>query len=186
MIVGIDPSLSCTSVVAGNRDIFEYAASFSSKPPASDGALLRVCRYDDLCGRILTYLKGFPKITAVYLEAYSFGSKNTRAHQTGEYGGLLRYFLLTEDWPVIEVPPTTLKKFATGKGNAKKPIVAACLAKRYQLDLASDDEYDAYGLWRLGCVAEGVLKATTQYEEEAASTVRLMASNVGQMRPQSA
>lgn len=177
MIVGVDPSLSCTSIVAGSRPILEHSKSFHSFN-TGDGVLQRLTRFDRLVAEVMTYLRGLPNITAIYLEGYSFLSKG-RVHQTAEFGGLLRYYLL-DLGKVHEVPPNTLKKFAWGKGKGDKAVVAASLARRYDLDLDSNDSYDAYACWRLGCVAEGVLQATTQYEEEAAATVRGMKSNAGQ------
>ena len=53
------------------------------------------------------------------LEDYSFSSTG-RTFQIGENFGLLKYKLRRSMIPFMTVPPTVLKKFATGKGNANK------------------------------------------------------------------
>lgn len=55
----------------------------------------------------------------VYLEGYSMGSKGKVFHMA-ENVGFLKALLWINEIDVIEVPPTTLKKETTGKGNADK------------------------------------------------------------------
>tara|TARA_R110000868_G_scaffold9000_10_gene45704 strand:+ start:50578 stop:51156 length:579 start_codon:yes stop_codon:yes gene_type:complete len=62
------------------------------------------------------------KIDMVVLEDYSFASTG-RTFQIGENFGLLKYKLRRSIIPFVTVPPTVLKKFATGKGNAKKDMM---------------------------------------------------------------
>jgi Holliday junction resolvasome RuvABC endonuclease subunit len=56
------------------------------------------------------------------LEDYSFASTG-RTFQIGEHFGLLKYKMKRSIIPFVTVPPTVLKKFATGKGNAKKELL---------------------------------------------------------------
>jgi Holliday junction resolvasome RuvABC endonuclease subunit len=56
------------------------------------------------------------------LEDYSFASTG-RTFQIGEHFGLLKYKMKRSIIPFKTVPPTVLKKFATGKGNAKKELL---------------------------------------------------------------
>ena len=74
----------------------------------------------------------------------------------GMVHGAVRLRLM--DWriPYAVVPPATLKKFATGKGNADKTAMALALFKRTGLELADDNQVDAWwlraaGLQHLGC-----------------------------------
>jgi hypothetical protein len=55
----------------------------------------------------------------VYLEDYSLGSKG-RVFAIAENTAILKYKLFERGIRVHTVPPTVLKKFAFGKGNAKK------------------------------------------------------------------
>lgn len=49
----------------------------------------------------------------------------------------------------LKVPPATLKKFATGKGNARKPEVIVSVYKKWGQELIDDNLADAYVLARM-------------------------------------
>lgn len=83
----------------------------------------------------------------VALEGYSFGS-HQGAHQIGEWGGLLRWTLWGEMVPYIEVSPSTLKSYVSGKGNAPKEVMLREVFRKWGFEAASNDEADAYGLAR--------------------------------------
>jgi len=83
----------------------------------------------------------------VAIEGYSFGSKNSQAHATGELGGVVRVLLHELNVPYVEIPPTCRSKFATGKGNAgKSEVVSAISAKTGIIWTGSgaDDMCDAW------------------------------------------
>ena len=50
----------------------------------------------------------------------------------------------------MEVAPTSLKKFVTGKGNAKKDLMLLSVYKRWGFDTTNDNKADAYGLAQFG------------------------------------
>lgn len=58
--------------------------------------------------------------------------------------------LHTLDIPVVEVAPTSLKKFATGKGNATKPDMRMALFQRAGIDERDDNRVDAWWLRQVG------------------------------------
>lgn len=58
----------------------------------------------------------------VYLEGYAFGAVG-RVFQIAENAGLLKYILWNNQINVEVVPPTMVKKFASGKGNANKEMM---------------------------------------------------------------
>lgn len=64
--------------------------------------------------------------------------------------GAVKVALMGTGTSYVEVPPSTLKKFATGKGNAGKPEMAVALYKRAGLELANDNEVDAWWLRAAG------------------------------------
>jgi hypothetical protein len=47
------------------------------------------------------------------------------------------------------VPPMTLKKFISGKGNAKKDEIMLQIYKRYGVEINENNAADAYGLARI-------------------------------------
>jgi len=60
------------------------------------------------------------KVDFVMIEGYSMGSTGSRVFNIGEHGGVLKHKLYKEDIKFDVIAPTSVKKFATGKGNAKK------------------------------------------------------------------
>ena len=55
----------------------------------------------------------------------------------------------------LRVPPMTLKKYAAGKGNAKKQEMLLQMFKRWGIEFSDDNAADSYALARLGA---GVIK----------------------------
>jgi Holliday junction resolvasome RuvABC endonuclease subunit len=49
----------------------------------------------------------------------------------------------------LQIPPMTLKKYATGKGNAKKQEMLLQMYKRWGVEFNNDNAADAYALARL-------------------------------------
>jgi len=63
-----------------------------------------------------------PKDSITFIEGYSFASKG-QVFNIGENTGILKYMLWRKNISFDVVAPGTVKKFATGKGNAKKPAM---------------------------------------------------------------
>ncbi len=87
----------------------------------------------------------------VLIEGYSHASKH-QAHQLGELGFSLRETVLKyigPAVPVLEIAPPSLKRWAAGKGNVDKAVVASHLSARFGVTFRSNNESDAYGLLRL-------------------------------------
>lgn len=77
----------------------------------------------------------------------------THAHGAGVTGmvhGVVRELLLDNGVPYVLVPPATLKKYATGKGNATKADMRMALYQRAGLDLRDDNQADAWWLRMMG------------------------------------
>lgn len=81
----------------------------------------------------------------VVLEGYSFASKGRATFSLGELGGIVRLALWRTGTPFVEVAPGTLKKYATGRGNAGKEEVLAAAIRR--LDYQGHDDNEADALW---------------------------------------
>ena len=89
----------------------------------------------------------------VVLEGYAFGRPN-QAHQLGELHGVVRVMLDTTGVPWCVIPPASLKKYATGKGNADKGLMLTEAVRRLGYAGSSNDEADA--LW-LACAGHHLL-----------------------------
>ena len=178
-VIGIDPSLTATAVVA-IRDTGVCAPQlFTSKSPNSKGMDARILRADGLADRVVDWVCD-KEPSLVVIEGYSYGSPN-RAHGVGEYGGLLRRGLLANlvRARLVEVTPATLKRFVTGKGNANKLAVATALVKRYGIDFGgSDDLYDAFGLAKLAACVVGWDEPANEGQRKAVATIRGMEQTI--------
>lgn len=169
-ILAIDPSLTNTACLLGDGQFYQMRCFDSVASGKSVAA--RMNRYAFMVSGIKAFCAE-QSIAAVYIEGYSFGSKGGAITSICEYGGLLRHLLtcLVAPEKIYEVAPLTLKKFCTGKGAGKKEMVIGHLMKRYGVEFSTNDEFDAYGLYRLGLVAEGIEEAQNQQQREAVDTV---------------
>lgn len=93
----------------------------------------------------------------VVLESYSYGAKGSAFLSLAELGGVIRLAL----WETLptgyrDIPPATLKKFATGKGNAKKEDVLAAAIRRLGYAGSNHNEADARWLLEIGLRLAGL------------------------------
>lgn len=90
-------------------------------------------------------------VDLVAIEGYSYSSQASRAHAAGELGGIVRHDLWTFYVPYLEVPPASVKTYATGKGNAgKDDVLTAAIRRGGELFTgSSNDEADAFFVWAL-------------------------------------
>jgi crossover junction endodeoxyribonuclease RuvC len=166
VIVGIDPSLTGLAVCLMGERL--HVDRFTSKPAKTLRGRIR--RYNILRTSVISMI-ACARPGLIVIEGYSYGSRQSQANTLGEFGGLLRASLLLL-CPVVEVAPSTLKKFATGKGGANKTQVVAAITKRYGVQFDTDDEYDAYGLMQLGRCVAGQIEPVTTAQREAVDVVR--------------
>lgn len=66
---------------------------------------------------------------------------------TGMVHGAVRTALLEVGIPYATLPPSSLKKYATGKGGASKTDMAMSAFKRAGVEFGNDNECDAWWLW---------------------------------------
>ena len=90
--------------------------------------------------------------THACIEGPSLYSVN-RADDLGQLRGVFLLLLYDMNIPTTVVPPSSLKKFATGNGNASKERMVKSACKTFSLDVESDDIADA--LW-LAQLAKGL------------------------------
>ena len=83
-------------------------------------------------------------------EGYAMSRFANRAFDLGELGGVLKLLVFGYRIPLLLVPPTCLKLYATGKGNADKGQVMIAMAKIRKRLFSCDDEADAFALLQLG------------------------------------
>ncbi len=89
------------------------------------------------------------------LEGYSFGSQGRSVYQIGELGGVIRFAAFVTGTTTVEVAPSTLKKFATGRGNSPKDAMIAAAIRRFGFEGSDNNEADAFLLWCMARHAYG-------------------------------
>lgn len=119
-----------------------------------------------------------PKV--IYIENYGFGNKFTLVPLT-EIGTVLRMEAFKRGIEFKEVPPTSLKMYATGNGIAKKPDMMAAAKERFNFESNSDDIVDSYWLTRMGIAIEKGrerLPSEVTKEKKAAKKLKAKAKKV--------
>lgn len=152
-IVGIDASLTSTGVAVLNGSL--HTETIQSKKTGPE-------RLVEIRERIREIVAGADLIV---LEGYAFARPN-QSHQIGELGGVLRVMLHELGMKWLEVAPSAVKKFATGKGNAKKEEVAVGVYKRWKKEFVSSDEADAFVLAMIGQAYLTGLEGLTVFQAE--------------------
>jgi Holliday junction resolvasome RuvABC endonuclease subunit len=142
IIYGVDPSWSCSAF---------WRLASSAHRCATTNLLIREpvharSSYERLF-QILSKAADFftPEPSFAAIEGYAFGSEFGR-EQAGELGGSLRLHLWTQGIPFIVVPPTVLKAYVTGKGNAPKEQIIAHVLKRWGYEAVDNNDADAFAL----------------------------------------
>jgi Holliday junction resolvasome RuvABC endonuclease subunit len=138
-IVGIDASLTATGVCLPTGETLVI------EPKKLRGAE-RLNFILESIADLLTH----HKIDMVIIEGYSFGSQGRAVFQIGELGGVIRLALYQEGIPCVEVPPSCLKKYICGKGNASKDEVLQQAVVRSGHTFKDNNASDSWVLWCMG------------------------------------
>ena len=150
LTIGIDQSLTgfaMTALVIDDPN--EFACWVYKSPHFGIERLLdiqewMIARFDEL---------GKKNIKNVAMEGTVLASQ--AALVLGELSALVRITLhgyykgVEEAQYPLKVPPMTLKKFAAGKGNAKKQEMLLQIYKRWGIEFNNDNAADSYALARL-------------------------------------
>lgn len=158
VVVGLDLSLSSSGVARADGTVGTITFDL-------DG----INRIDAIVDAIAITIP--PLVELVAVEGYSFGSNMTYARETAELGGCVRLALWRAQVPYIDVPPGTVKKYATGDGHASKLAVIRAAEKRLGYEGESSDEADALWLRAIGWALLGVPLADLPQKNLAALAV---------------
>lgn len=141
-VVGLDLSLTCSGIcVMTPTSIGTYAVT--TKADAG-----RYARLIEITDEIRSYLF---RADLVVVEELPVGGRNmTSVVRIAELHGVIGTQLLALDIPTARVAPTLLKKFVTGKGNAKKDELRLAIFKKWDFEAKTADECEAYALAMMG------------------------------------
>ena len=90
----------------------------------------------------------------VVIENYGFANSHSLVTLV-EVGTVIRYFLYQDGTPFLLVPPNSLKKFVTGKGNVAKDQMMMAVFKNWGHESKSNNIADAVGLGMFGLCCAG-------------------------------
>jgi Holliday junction resolvasome RuvABC endonuclease subunit len=168
-IFAIDPSLTGLAVVyMTETGQYDYAELTSKPIKTLEG---RLKRYNTLASRVVDLLKmTCPQLCLI--EGYSFASKGASVVTLGEFGGVLRNSIVGIADVTVEVPPTVLKKFVTGKGNCGKLEIVTSLSVKYGIEFKTDNHADAFGLALIGKAVLGFTELTNKHQRDTVDIIR--------------
>jgi Holliday junction resolvasome RuvABC endonuclease subunit len=148
-VIGLDLSLTATGYADFTRDGQMRTATVHSKP--ATGVTGTWHRLNHILGNIDALIEDGPFPALVVIEGPSFGSKGAGTWDRAGLWWRIVSGLLTNTHIVAVVPPSTLKRYAAGRGNATKTDMAVALAKRADgLELRDDNQVDAWWLAAAG------------------------------------
>ncbi|WP_028589452.1 hypothetical protein [Paenibacillus massiliensis] len=104
----------------------------------------------------------------VAIEGFGFGSGS--GFILGGIGWGMRMELYNRNINYLEVAPSALKKFASGKGNINKDVLAVEIFKRWEYEHASDNVRDAFVLAQIARAAR-MGTSTTQFQKDVIQTI---------------
>lgn len=147
-VVGLDLSLTSTGV---GITAISSVGTVRLKPPAKLRGLERM-RW--LCTEIALYCRPMTQTSLAVLEGPSYGNQGT-GRQSGHHERAGLWWLVYDQLhslgvPVAVAPPATVKKYATGKGNAGKDEVLSAAVRRNDEFEGGNDEADAMWLACMG------------------------------------
>lgn len=142
-VFGLDLSLTGTGIAEPN------GATSVLRPKTKGVERLMEIRDDLYFAIVDASRRANDRDVLVMIEHYAYG-RTHQAHQLGELGGVIRLMLHDEGIDFIDVAPTALKKYATGKGNASKDEVLAAAIRRLGYEGHDNNEADALWLQEIG------------------------------------
>lgn len=147
-VLGADLSLTRTGIAAPDGNAHVLRPPHGAKQPEERLAWLR----RSLLAEVTEH-----DVTIVALEGFSFGSRGRTLDQVHGLGWIIRMALREAEVPYVIVPPSTLKRYATGRGNADKAAMQMAAQKRlgYDTDKPDDNEVDSLFLRAMAMDAYG-------------------------------
>lgn len=165
MIAGLDLSTKRIGYATPGGAAFSISARTGPEEPAR--------RLHELARELERYLRIYPpRPELVIVEGYSLASPGRLSLvRLGELGGVVRLRLFELGIPYVEIPPSSLKRYATGNGSAKKPAMQAAAVELGADPDVNDDEADAYLLRHLGRAAYGLEPLPADHRLEVVSSI---------------
>jgi len=183
-IIAIDPSTSktgyCTAIIDNDtetkriQDAVDVDYGVISTHKFVEGTFYKIIRIITAVSELLDddRIEGSNRV--MFIEGYSYGSfgKSSSVSDLVELSGAMKYMAFTQDVDFFAIPPTTIKKFLCGSGNAKKEDMKLNAYKKYGIEFKTSDEADAYALADLAISAIFGRHNPTKKEQETIEVVK--------------
>jgi hypothetical protein len=166
-VVGIDLSLTATGI-AGKG--WSETVGLSANGSDVMSRLLRLENIAELVSGLCS------EACLAVIEAPSYGSRFGQPHERAGLFWIVVALVKRRGVRVIEVPPTTLKLYATANGTSNKKAVVQAIRGRYKRfgDPANDNECDALGLCAIGYHLLGMpLVPVPDYNAKALAKIKI-------------
>ena len=143
---GLDLSLVGTGLVIINNQFEIINQSLFSTTPKqiTEDRLISITA--DIEKEISQWCGNEP--TIIYIEGLAFGARGQAMLELAALHYFVRIFLYTSHYDYKVIPPTQVKKFVTGKGNAKKELMLLKTYKKWGETFEDNNMCDAYCLAR--------------------------------------
>ncbi len=102
----------------------------------------------------------------VIFEGLATASNNPSAKERAGLAYMIQHRLWLRQIPYVLIPPTTLKKFVTGRGNVDKDVVMKDVYKRWGHDCTISDEADACAAMHYGLQLCGTEAPQNEFQRE--------------------
>ena len=140
--LGIDQSYSGFAITAYQKSGSYYTEVYKSE-------LRGIDRLRDIQAHMMNWMYEFnDNLEDVAMEGYAYGSQ--MANMLGELGGMVKLTLVQFNIYPLIVPPTSLKKYVTGKGQGiSKSQMLLHVYKNFGAEFTDDNAADSYALAHL-------------------------------------
>ena len=149
MYVGLDLSLTGTGliIIDNKANIIKQELISTKSSDTPEEILIQIANK-------LEFISTIANLQSVYVEGLSFGSKGQAILELGALHYFIRIFLYKKKINYKIIPPGTLKKFVTEKGNAKKNLMLMKVFQKWGEEFSDDNLCDAYSLARMALEGE--------------------------------
>ena len=152
--LGLDLSLVSSGIVVLENDKITLKKTIKSKP-VGDKPIDELKRIRKIVEEI-EYVISEHNPTIAVIEGMAFMARNTTALvQLAALNYFTRALLMDYRVPFYLCAPTTLKRFATGKGNSEKDHIILAAYKEYGVDGIDNNVADALFLSKIGVALAG-------------------------------
>ncbi len=158
-VLGLDLSLTRSALASAHAGQEAIVQCIPTKPVEKVAVIDRdkpvryvrgnAHRYRHVADHIATVARRGSMLDLTVVEGYAYSSDEIGNAERIELGGVVRD-RLADMAPMLEVAPSTLKKFQCGKGNADKITAVSQFSVECGAAFATHDEADAYALMLLG------------------------------------